>query len=689
MYLEFFGLREKPFSQTPDPRFLYWNDSYREALASLRYGIQERKGFLTMIGEAGTGKTTLLRKLLDDLGSDVLSVFLFNPNASFEEILEYMLGELGISAPSGRKLAMLQRLNEFLLAAYSEGRNTILLIDEAQDLEPGVLESLRLLSNLETSTDKILQIVLCGQPELAQRLAQDDLRQLKQRIAVRCRLEPLQIEELGGYIRARLEVAGGDPATFDPAAFDAIWEFSGGIPRLVNTVCDNALLFGYAVGKKRVDPAIVAEVIADLRRLDVPPPRIVAPTTTPPAEIAPMSAAAATEPAIPATPPAGLDAPRETAAGNSPPRTPPDAAAPRENPTDSAAVQEESRASTAVPSRVRPRLSNPAPPGHPVASPTRTGTNAGAGVASAMTKTDRPAPRAGAWLMPIAALGLLGLGALLATLLRRDRPEEPARDALRVENRPIASPRRTQPPVATATPEPAPMAAPNALGHESEEAAPASASGVSPASEPRGPVALDQTAPAKEAVEPGAGSSGVAPGAGPSATQPTGSPATGMTSGGSMPAPAAAPSPTPGADSRVVGVRFGDTLLDLQERVYGTRSYTLLDVLKAANTGIADVDRILEGAVITFPEPSPDRRLIRRPDSSYDVLVMTTPDAQEAERMLRKAQESAVRPVRSERAALGEQKPVFRILTGAFASEAEALAAARRLTPLVDGPSSR
>src|SRR5262245_42128194 len=242
MYLKFYGLSEKPFSQTPDPRFLYWNDSYREALASLRYGIQERKGFLTMIGEAGTGKTTLLRKLLDDLGQDVVSVFLFNPNASFEEILEYTLSELGVMVASGRKLAMMQRLNEFLLAAFAEGKNTILVIDEAQDLETEVLESLRLLSNLETSKEKILQIVLSGQPELATRLAQPNLRQLKQRIAVRCRLEPLARHELPDFIAARLAVAGGRPDLFAPATLDPIWEFAHGIPRLVNAVCDNALL---------------------------------------------------------------------------------------------------------------------------------------------------------------------------------------------------------------------------------------------------------------------------------------------------------------------------------------------------------------------------------------------------------------------------------------------------------------
>ena len=293
MYLSFYGLTEKPFSQTPDPKFLYWNDAYRETIASLRYGIQERKGFVTMIGEAGTGKTTLLRKLLDDLGPDVVSVFLFNPNASFEEILEYTLSELGIPAASGRKLAMMQRLNDFLLAAFREGKNTILLIDEAQDLETEVLESLRLLSNLETATEKILQIVLSGQPELATRLAQPNLRQLKQRIAVRCRIEPLGRHELADYIAARLSVAGGRSDLFAPATLDPIWEFARGIPRLINTVCDNALLVGYALGRQTIDVEVIGEVVHDLGRIDAPfDPSPVAVTPIAPAAPAPTPVAA-------------------------------------------------------------------------------------------------------------------------------------------------------------------------------------------------------------------------------------------------------------------------------------------------------------------------------------------------------------------------------------------------------------
>ncbi|MBY0278980.1 AAA family ATPase, partial [Candidatus Binatia bacterium] len=326
MYLSFYGLSEKPFGQTPDPKFLYWNDAYRETIASLRYGIQERKGFVTMIGEAGTGKTTLLRKLLDDLGPDVVSVFLFNPNATFEEILEYTLGELGIPAPAGRKLAMLQRLNEFLLAAFQEGKNTILLIDEAQDLETDVLESLRLLSNLETSKEKILQIVLSGQPELAERLAQPNLRQLKQRIAVRCRLEPLVRSELPDYIAARLAVAGGRPDLFAAATLDPIWEFARGIPRLVNAVCDNALLVGYALGRQTIDAGVIGEVVSDLTRIDAPlelppasplaPAAAIAQAATP-LSVPPVAAAAdvtGDAPAAPSPRAAGAAAEPETSA---------------------------------------------------------------------------------------------------------------------------------------------------------------------------------------------------------------------------------------------------------------------------------------------------------------------------------------------------------------------------------------
>ena len=227
MYCDFYELRERPFNVTSDPKFLYLNARYREALASLHYGISQRKGFITLIGEAGTGKTTLLKKLLDDLDANTRTVFIFNTNVTFDEILEYIFGEFDLPVHNGKRLYMLQRLNGFLLEELRQGRNVALLIDEAQDLEYSVLEDLRLLSNLETAKEKILQIVLSGQPELGLKLDNPNLRQLRQRVAVGARLLPLTREELTEYIQARLTAAGAaDPRIFTRDAEDRIFEIS-------------------------------------------------------------------------------------------------------------------------------------------------------------------------------------------------------------------------------------------------------------------------------------------------------------------------------------------------------------------------------------------------------------------------------------------------------------------------------
>lgn len=265
MYSEFYQLNERPFNVTPDPKFLYLNARYREAIAALQYGITQRKGFITLIGEAGTGKTTLLKRLLDELDQSVRTVFLFNTNVTFEEILEYIFAEFDLPVHAGKKLYMLQRLNAFLLDELSRGRNVALLIDEAQDLDIPVLEDLRLLSNLETSKEKILQIVLSGQPELGQKLSNPALRQLRQRIGINCRLLPLSREEVSEYIQFRLQAAGApDLKLFTREAEDQIYHFSRGIPRLVNVVCDNALVIGYALGKKRIGADVIQEAAADL-----------------------------------------------------------------------------------------------------------------------------------------------------------------------------------------------------------------------------------------------------------------------------------------------------------------------------------------------------------------------------------------------------------------------------------------
>jgi general secretion pathway protein A len=265
MYCEFYQLTERPFNVTPDPKFLYLNARYREAIASLNYGITQRKGFITLIGEAGTGKTTLLNKLLEDLDPKTKSVFIFNTNVTFEEILEYIFAEFDLPVHNGKKLYMLQRLNTFLLDELRAGSNVALLIDEAQDLEFSVLEDLRLLSNLETAKEKILQIVLSGQPELGQKLSNPVLRQLRQRIGINCRLLPLSRDEITEYIQYRLQAAGcPDLKLFSREAVEQIYHFSRGIPRLVNVVCDNALVIGYALGKKRIGADMITEAGADL-----------------------------------------------------------------------------------------------------------------------------------------------------------------------------------------------------------------------------------------------------------------------------------------------------------------------------------------------------------------------------------------------------------------------------------------
>jgi len=271
MYCEFYQMTERPFNVTPDPKCLYLNARYREALAALHYGITQRKGFITLIGEAGTGKTTLLKRLLDEFDEKTRSVFIFNTHVSFEEILEYVFAEFDLPVHNGKKLYMLQRLNTFLLEELRGGGNVALLIDEAQDLDQSVLEDLRLLSNLETAKEKILQIVLSGQPELGEKLSRPTLRQLRQRIAVSCRLLPLSRDELTEYLQYRLHAVGcSDLKLFSRDAEDQIFHFSRGIPRLINVVCDNALVIGYALGKRRIGADMIAEAAADLMPVQEP-----------------------------------------------------------------------------------------------------------------------------------------------------------------------------------------------------------------------------------------------------------------------------------------------------------------------------------------------------------------------------------------------------------------------------------
>src|SRR5262245_57812940 len=265
MYNSFFGFRESPFSVTPDPRFFYANSVYREAFVTLRYGIDAKKGFIVITGEVGTGKTTLLRKLLQALEDTVHSVFVFNTWLTFSELLELTLHDLGLSPNGQSKLAMFQQLNDYLIEQHKLGHTVAIMIDESHNMSDEVLEKLRLLSNLETDQEKLIQIVLMGQPELQTKLAQPRLRQLKQRIALQCRLYPLKDTEVAPYIDSRLHAIGyAGPDLFRPEAIERIGFYSKGIPRLMNIICDNALLNAFAVSQRSVSAEMVEEVARDL-----------------------------------------------------------------------------------------------------------------------------------------------------------------------------------------------------------------------------------------------------------------------------------------------------------------------------------------------------------------------------------------------------------------------------------------
>jgi general secretion pathway protein A len=261
MYTEFYGLREKPFSLSPDPRFLFLSDSHREALAHLLYGIEQGEGFIAITGEVGTGKTTLCRTLLQRLepGSEV--AFLFNPQLSGLELLQAIDAEFGLETQGKTRRELMDQLNRFLLTKRQEGRRVLLLIDEAQNLEREALEQVRLLSNLETDTTKLIQIILIAQPELDVMLESPELRQLRQRINVRWRLRPLSQGETRDYVRHRLRVAAGGPREiFTDFALREIHRRAGGVPRVINRLCDRALLAGYAEGAKEIGLGTVAEV---------------------------------------------------------------------------------------------------------------------------------------------------------------------------------------------------------------------------------------------------------------------------------------------------------------------------------------------------------------------------------------------------------------------------------------------
>ena len=266
MYESFYGFRERPFDLTPNPRFLLLTGKHREALSNLEYGLANRTGLTLLVGDAGTGKTTLIRATMERLEQrGALIAYLNNPTLTREEFLEFLTGAFHLSARAATsKVALLSELAEVLKAKRAEGQLAGLVIDEAQAMPDDLLEEVRLLANLETSTHKLLPIVLAGQPELADRLNTIALRQLKQRVALRCNLAPLDAKETAEYIAARIRIAGGNGVTaFTRQAVEAIFARSGGIPRLISVICDNALISGFAADRRPVGSDLIQEVCRD------------------------------------------------------------------------------------------------------------------------------------------------------------------------------------------------------------------------------------------------------------------------------------------------------------------------------------------------------------------------------------------------------------------------------------------
>jgi general secretion pathway protein A len=275
MYKTFFGLRENPFNVNPDPRYLFMTKEVEEALSSLMYGIQTRKGIITLTGEVGTGKTTLINRLLDWLrGERARTAFLFNSRMNSMQLFDFVLAEFEIVCDSQSRSQRLMKLNQWLLERYRAGETTILIIDEAQNLTLSVLEEIRMLTNLETSTEKLLQIVLSGQPELEEKLKLPELRQLRQRIMIRSKTGPLSKEQTYDYVFERLRIAGATnagQAIFSPKALEAIHMFSLGIPRVINLLCEHSLINGYAQQKRPIEPEDIEEVAREFQLDEVEP----------------------------------------------------------------------------------------------------------------------------------------------------------------------------------------------------------------------------------------------------------------------------------------------------------------------------------------------------------------------------------------------------------------------------------
>ena len=268
MYCKFYGLKEKPFNVTSDPAFFFLSNKHKEALAHLHYGVSQRKGIIVLTGEIGTGKTTLCRFFLNELGENVKTAFILNPHFSETELIESIVTDFGINPSRKDKLSLVRKLNSLLLKESAKGNNVVLIIDEAQNLKPELLEQIRLLSNLETEKEKLLQVVLIGQPELNERLDLYELKQLRQRIMVKYHILPLEGSEIADYIHHRLKIAclPEGRIEFSKEAIKAIAGFSSGMPRLINMICDRTLLAGYTNETTTIDLDIINTCFAELNK---------------------------------------------------------------------------------------------------------------------------------------------------------------------------------------------------------------------------------------------------------------------------------------------------------------------------------------------------------------------------------------------------------------------------------------
>ena len=270
MYNSFFGLAADPFRVNPDPRFLYFSESHREALATLLYTVDQRKGFIVLTGEVGTGKTTILNALLRKLHPSVRAAYLFNTALSVEDFFGYLFDELELpQVEPFKKSVALHQLNHYLIDRLKRGLQTLLIVDEAQNLSAELLEEIRMLSNLETPQSKLLQIILVGQPELAAKLAMPELRQLRQRVELRHEIKPLDAEDTIRYVRERLAIAGASGEIFTHTALRLVYRYAEGIPRITNVLCDNALVTAFAGQSRKVSTQMVKEAAADMGLLDL------------------------------------------------------------------------------------------------------------------------------------------------------------------------------------------------------------------------------------------------------------------------------------------------------------------------------------------------------------------------------------------------------------------------------------